>query len=75
MSEANEASPATVGSEVARVVRRFPFGCRIVNIKRGTGPRHCYVYAQLLDINNELLISATLDYITEQLLSAEIESA
>lgn len=60
-------------TDVERVVRHFPFGCRIVNIKRGTGARHRYVYAQLRDINGELLISATLEYITEQLMNAEID--
>jgi len=43
--------------------------CRIVNIRKGsraTG-RDKYIYADLFDENDRLVISATLDYISEQL--------
>jgi hypothetical protein len=55
-------------------VRKFPFGCKIVNIQRGTGARHRRVYAELRKFDGSLLITATLDYITEQILAAEIET-
>ena len=42
-------------------------GCQIVNIRRGKGPRADIIYAQVVDKNGNLLISATLDYITAAL--------
>lgn len=42
-------------------------GCRIVNIRRGKGTRAGIVYAQVVDKNGNLLISATLDWITAAL--------
>lgn len=42
-------------------------GCRLIDIKRGTGGRECYIYAHLVDKNDSLLISATLDYILKVL--------
>lgn len=38
----------------------------IKDIQRGTGSRSCYVYACLYNDDGELLISATLDHITER---------
>ena len=38
-------------------------GCQVVNIRRGKGVRASVVYANLVDKNGNLLISATLDYI------------
>ena len=52
---------------------RFPAGCKITDIKRGKGARHEYIYAFLRDPDGKLLISASLDYITEQLYTAEID--
>lgn len=40
--------------------------CYITNIHRGVGNKSCYVYAELRDENNELIISATIDYITKE---------
>lgn len=42
-------------------------GCQIVNIRRGRGARAGIVYAKLVDKDGNLLISATLDYITSAL--------
>jgi hypothetical protein len=41
--------------------------CRIVDIRRGSGERSHLIYAQLVNDKDELLISATLDYIVEAL--------
>lgn len=41
--------------------------CRIINIKRGSGSRSCYIYATLVNEKDEILISATLDYIIDAL--------
>ncbi len=35
---------------------------KIIDIRRGTGERNIYWYAQVIDENNELVINATLDY-------------
>lgn len=48
----------------------FPAGCTIRNIRRGEGHRAKYVYASLYGPDGELLISATLDYINEQIVAA-----
>ena len=45
----------------------FPAGCTIGNIRRGKGSRSKYVYASLYGPTGELLISATLEYINEQI--------
>jgi hypothetical protein len=42
-------------------------GCRVVDIRRGRGARTGIVYAKLVDKDGNLLISATLDYITSAL--------
>jgi len=54
--------------------RKIPYGCKIVNIKRGTGARHRHVYAELRELDGSLLISATLEYIAAWILAAEIET-
>ena len=41
--------------------------CKIVNINRGKGNRSIYIYAELRNEKDELLISATLDYIVKVL--------
>jgi hypothetical protein len=41
--------------------------CSIVNIRRGTDDKSQWVYANLVDKDGKLLISATLDYIIERL--------
>jgi len=53
--------------------RVLPVGCKITNIRRGRGIKEGYVYAQLRGPNDELLIAATLNYITKQLESARFE--
>lgn len=40
--------------------------CYITNIHRGRGNKSIFVYAELRDENDELIISATLDYITKE---------
>ncbi len=40
--------------------------CCITNIHRGRGDRSIFIYAELRDENNNLLISATLDYIIKK---------
>ena len=49
-------------------IKPFPKGCTIGNIRRGTGKRSQYVYANLYSPSGELLIAATLDYINAQIL-------
>ena len=51
--------------------RAFPKGCTITDIRRGTFDRKLYVYAVLRSPDGSVLIRATLDYITEQLLQAD----
>lgn len=41
--------------------------CKIVNIRRGKGSRSVFIYAELVDEENNLVIGATLDYILEAL--------
>lgn len=41
--------------------------CRIIDIRRGSGKRSHLIYAQLVNDKDELLISATLDYVVEAL--------
>ena len=53
--------------------RTFPAGCKIINIEPGTGNRETLVYATLIGPDGELLISATLDYINQQLIGAIIQ--
>jgi hypothetical protein len=38
-------------------------GAKITDVRRGTGARSCYVYANLRDPDGHILISATVDYI------------
>lgn len=52
--------------------RITPTGCVITNIRRGIGARRSVVYAQLHGPDGELLISATLDYITTKIMEADI---
>lgn len=47
--------------------RRGAVGVRIVNIHRGAGPRARFIYAELVDADGKLLISATLEYIVRAL--------
>ncbi len=62
---------AAVAGQVERSVRPpFPKGCTIRNIRRGDGFRSRWVYACLYGPDDKLLISATLDYINDQLLAA-----
>ncbi len=42
-------------------------GAVITNIRRGKGDRSQYIYAQIRDKNNELLVAATLDYCVDAL--------
>ena len=46
----------------------FPEDCKIVNIRTGSGDRKHLVYADLVDSGGTLLISATLQYITERVI-------
>ena len=48
----------------------FPLGCVIQNIRNGVGDRSRVVYATLVDKNGIVMISATLEYIYEQLCNA-----
>lgn len=43
--------------------------CRIVDIQRGQGPYAQYVYARLVDRDGNLLVCATLDYITKTVIN------
>jgi len=54
--------------------RRIPLGCIIKNIERGKDEREQFVYAQLVTADGELIISATLDYITDQIRQSDIAS-
>jgi hypothetical protein len=54
--------------------RKFPIGCKIVNIRPGAGARAAFVYAHLVDEKNNLLMSATLEYINDALKSAKMIS-
>jgi hypothetical protein len=47
--------------------RQFPDGIAIRRIRRGEGQRDQYIYAELVDADGKLLISATLDYICNEL--------
>ena len=40
----------------------------ICNIRRGEGERNKYVYAEIRDVNDNLLVSADLDYCTERMI-------
>jgi hypothetical protein len=51
--------------------RIFPKGCTIQHITKGKGYHN--VNAVLYGPDGRMLISATLEYITEQILAAEIE--
>lgn len=51
----------------------FPKGCTITNIRQGKGARSCWIYADLRGPDGELLISAHLEYINEQLLKLGVE--
>ena len=52
----------------------YPPGCTIANIRRGNGDKFRWVYANLLDPDGALLISATLEYIVARI-SSEIPNA
>ena len=52
--------------------RVFPAGCTISNIRNGIGQRGGAVYANLRGPDGELIISATLNYISELLTRARI---
>ena len=52
--------------------RIIPTGCVITNIRRGKGYRESFVYAELRGPDGELLMSATLDYITTEIMEADI---
>lgn len=56
-------------------MRQFPCGLVVTNIRRGAGARSKNVYAELRDSNGELLISATLDYITAELQRGAFEES
>lgn len=45
-------------------------GAVIKNIRRGIGERFKYVYADIYSTNNELLVSADLDYCTNRMIKA-----
>jgi hypothetical protein len=47
--------------------RQFPKGVVIRRIRRGEGYRDQWIYAELVDRDGNLLISATLDYICDEL--------
>ena len=51
--------------------RIFPVGCKIVDIRRGTGNRSCYIYCRLIDDKGELLINGSLDYVCKELARGE----
>lgn len=68
-------SPTDHAPTQASARRVIPAGARIVNIRRGSGHRAGHVYAKLVAPDGELLINATLDQITEQVLDAEIAPA
>jgi hypothetical protein len=53
--------------------RSFPHGVYIDNISPGKGARSAHVYATLRDASGEILIIATLEYITDQLRGAIID--
>ena len=53
-------------------LRTFPAGCTIRDIRQGTGSRAHLVYARLYNRDGDLLISATLIYINEQIVGARI---
>ena len=55
--------------------RKFPAGCTIRNIRPGAGERQQLVDANLCGPDGVLLISATLEYIIEQLVGAIIGGA
>ena len=52
--------------------RTFKAGCTITNIRKGVGKREKVVYADLVDRDGVLIISATLSYIAGQLSSSRI---
>lgn len=55
-------------------IRELPLGCKIVNIHRGSPElgRDKFIYAQLVDDTGNLIISATLEYIMDQMSRATI---
>lgn len=48
-------------------VRYLPIGCKIENIRRGTGKRISNIHANLVGPDGKLLIAATIEYIIKQL--------
>lgn len=50
----------------------FPEGCKIIDIRPGKGPRACFIYAKLIDKDENVLIAATLEYINESIRSRGI---
>ena len=60
-------------SEVEKTdARTFKAGCTITHIRNGKGRRQNIVYADLVDRDGVLIISATLSYIADQLSSSRI---
>lgn len=43
-------------------------GAKICNIRRGDGERNKYVYAEIRDANDNLLVSADLDYCSQRMI-------
>jgi hypothetical protein len=46
---------------------QIKFPLKIINIHRGEGDRACYIYAELRDDADQLLISAILPYIMDRI--------
>lgn len=75
MNETTQERPDAAAGQVERPVRQpFGNGCTIRNIRRGKGYRSRWVYACLYGPDDTLLISATLEYINEQMIAAGTES-
>ncbi len=53
--------------------RTFPAGCKIINICNGGEGWEDVVFAVLVGPDGDLLISATLEYISRQLIGATIQ--
>jgi hypothetical protein len=56
-------------------MRKLPVGCKITNMIRGKRPGYeNTIYAHLLDPDDQVIISATLEYIVNQLNQCEFVS-
>lgn len=53
--------------------RTFPAGCKIIDIRPGTGYCDRFVYATLVGPDGDLIIAATLEYINQQFIGAIIQ--